>query len=192
MKLKKLFFLALMCTAFISNAQTQFETDGVIVPRTIEVNGGKKIQLNGFGTRSKAWVDVYVQALYLTALSQDPHVIMDSETDMAIRIEIISKMVTARKLTNAMEKGFEKSCGEKLNAMMPKINQFKSLLSEEIVKGDVYVLSYNPKEEAITVTKNEKLKGKVEGKDFKKALFGIWLSDEPADEDLKNELLGKH
>ncbi|OWP84461.1 chalcone isomerase [Flavobacterium davisii] len=192
MKLKKLFFLALMCTAFISNEQTQFETDGVIVPRTIEVNGGKKIQLNGFGTRSKAWVDVYVQALYLTALSQDPHVIMDSETDMAIRIEIISKMVTARKLTNAIEKGFEKSCGEKLNAMMPKINQFKSLLSEEIVKGDVYVLSYNPKEEAITVTKNEKLKGKVEGKDFKKALFGIWLSDEPADEDLKNELLGKH
>ncbi|AND65235.1 chalcone isomerase [Flavobacterium covae] len=192
MKLKKLFLTAFMFVTFWSNAQTQFETEGVIVPRNIEVNGGKKIQLNGFGTRSKAWVDVYVQALYLTALSQDPQVIMDSETDMAIRIEIISKMVTARKLTSAMEKGFEKSCGEKLNAMMPKINQFKSLLSEEIVKGDVYVLSYNPKEEAISVTKNDKLKGKVEGKDFKKALFGIWLSNEPADEDLKNELLGKH
>ncbi|GEM58299.1 chalcone isomerase [Flavobacterium columnare NBRC 100251 = ATCC 23463] len=181
-----------MLTTFLSNAQTQFETDGVIVPRTIEVNGGKKIQLNGFGTRSKAWVDVYVQALYLTALSQDSQIIMDSETDMAIRIEIISKMVTSRKLTNAMEKGFEKSCGERLNVMMPKINQFKALLSDEIVKGDVYILSYNPKDETISVTKNDKLKGKVEGKDFKKALFGIWLSQEPADEDLKNELLGRH
>ncbi|ANO48675.1 chalcone isomerase family protein [Flavobacterium columnare] len=192
MKLKKLFFTTLMLTTFLSNAQTQFETDGVIVPRTIEVNGGKKIQLNGFGTRSKAWVDVYVQALYLTALSQDSQIIMDSETDMAIRIEIISKMVTSRKLTNAMEKGFEKSCGERLNVMMPKINQFKALLSDEIVKGDVYILSYNPKDETISVTKNDKLKGKVEGKDFKKALFGIWLSQEPADEDLKNELLGRH
>ncbi|WP_041253211.1 chalcone isomerase family protein [Flavobacterium columnare] len=192
MKLKKLFFTTLMLTTFLSNAQTQFETDGVIVPRTIEVNGGKKIQLNGFGTRSKAWVDVYVQALYLTALSQDSQIIMDSETDMAIRIEIISKMVTSRKLTNAMEKGFEKSCGERLNVMMSKINQFKALLSDEIVKGDVYILSYNPKDETISVTKNDKLKGKVEGKDFKKALFGIWLSQEPADEDLKNELLGRH
>ncbi|WP_428225374.1 chalcone isomerase family protein [Flavobacterium sp.] len=190
MKLKTLSIVMLLSTVF-AFGQTQFETDGVIVPRTIQVNGAKKIQLNGFGTRTKAWVDVYVQALYLTVLSQDPEFIMESETDMAIRIEVLSKLVTSRKLTNAMEKGFEKSCGDNLSAMMPKIIQFKALLADEIVKGDVYILSYNPNESAVFVYKNDKLKGKIEGKDFKKALFGIWLSDKPADEDLKMDLLGK-
>ena len=191
MNFRKLFIVVLTMVFFSSHAQTQFETEGVIVPRTIQVNNGKTIELNGFGTRSKAWVDVYVQALYLTVLSQDPTFIMEGETDMAIRIEVLSKLVTSRKLTNAMEKGFEKSCGDNLNAMMPKINQFKSMLTDEIVKGDVFVLSYNPNENSVFVYKNEKLKGKIEGKDFKKALFGIWLSDKPADEDLKEELLGK-
>lgn len=189
MKVKTLTIVMLLCSVF-SFGQTQFETEGVIVPRTIDVNGGKKIQLNGFGTRSKAWVDVYVQALYLTTLSQDPNFIMESETDMAIRIEIISKLVTSKKLTNAMEKGFEKSCGDKLSVMRPKIEQLKSFLSDIIVKGDVFVLSYNPKDNNVYVYKNELLKGKIEGKDFKLALFGIWLSDKPADEDLKKELLG--
>ena len=36
----------------------------------------------------------------------------------------------------------------------------------------------------------EKKKGVIEGYDFKKALFGIWLGDNPADEGLKEGLLG--
>ena len=31
----------------------------------------------------------------------------------------------------------------------------------------------------------------VKGKDFKKALFGIWLCDKPADKNLKAGMLGK-
>jgi hypothetical protein len=31
----------------------------------------------------------------------------------------------------------------------------------------------------------------IPGLDFKKALFGIWLCDNPADKDLKLKLLGK-
>lgn len=190
--MKKLFFtLILIVSNFLQiNAQTQFEVDGVVVPRTIDVNSGKKVQLNGFGTRSKAWVDVYVQALYLTTLSQDAKFILDNETDMAIRIEIVSKLVTTNKFKRAFESGFEKSCGDKIKELESKINTFKTFFDDEIVKGDVFVLSYSPLDNSIYVTKNEKLKGKIEGIDFKLALFGIWLSENPVDKDLKKELLG--
>lgn len=172
------------------SAQTQLEVNGVTVPRKIEFQN-KSLQLNGAGGRSKMWLEVYVQALYLSQLSQDPQFIIDSDTEMAIRIEITSSMVSSNKLTKAMNTGFEKSAGSNLEELRPRIEQFKKLLSDPITEKDVFVLGYNPLDQTLNVYKNEVLKGKVPGFDFKKALFGIWLSDKPVDETLKKNLLGK-
>lgn len=171
------------------SAQTQLEVNGVTVPRKIEVQN-KTMQLNGAGGRSKMWLEVYVQALYLSQLSQDPKFIIDSDTEMAIRIEITSSMVSSNKLTKAMNSGFEKSAGSNLEELRPRIEQFKTLLSDPITEKDVFVLWYNPFDQTVNVIKNEVVKGKVPGFDFKKALFGIWLSDKPVDENLKKHLLG--
>jgi hypothetical protein len=171
------------------SAQTQLEVNGVTVPRKIEVQN-KTMQLNGAGGRSKMWLEVYVQALYLSQLSQDPKFIIDSDTEMAIRIEITSSMVSSNKLTKAMNAGFEKSAGSNLEELRPRIEQFKTLLSDPITEKDVFILWYNPFDQTVNVIKNEVVKGKVPGFDFKKALFGIWLSDKPVDETLKKHLLG--
>ncbi|MFW0737422.1 MULTISPECIES: chalcone isomerase family protein [unclassified Flavobacterium] len=171
------------------SAQTQLDVNGVTVPRKIEFQG-KTLQLNGAGGRSKMWLEVYVQALYLSQLSQDPQFIIDSDTEMAIRIEITSSMVSSGKLTKAMNAGFEKSAGSNLAELRPRIEQFKTYLSDMITEKDVFVLAYNPLDQTINVYKNENLKGKISGFDFKKALFGIWLSDKPVDETLKKHLLG--
>ena len=171
------------------SAQTQLEVNGVTVPRKIEFQS-KSLQLNGAGGRSKMWLEVYVQALYLSQLSQDPQFIIDSDTVMAIRIEITSSMVSSNKLTKAMNTGFEKSAGSNLEQLRPRIEQFKTYLSDAITEKDVFILFYNPLDQTINVYKNEVLKGKIQGFDFKKALFGIWLSDKPVDETLKKHLLG--
>ena len=171
------------------SAQTQLDVNGVTVPRKIEFQG-KTLQLNGAGGRSKMWLEVYVQALYLSQLSQDPQFIIDSDTEMAIRIEITSSMVSSSKLTKAMNAGFEKSAASNLNQLRPRIEEFKTFLSNMITEKDVFVLAYNPLDQTINVYKNEVLKGKIPGFDFKKALFGIWLSDKPVDETLKKHLLG--
>jgi hypothetical protein len=171
-------------------AQKSFDIDGVTVPRTIQFQS-KTLSLNGAGGRSKMWLEVYVQALYLSQLSQDPKFIIDSDTEMAIRIEITSSMVSSNKLTKAMNNGFEKSAGDNLQTLRPRIEEFKSFLSDEITQKDVFKLIYSPIDSSVWVYKNDILKGKVQGLDFKKALFGIWLSDKPADEKLKNQLLGK-
>lgn len=172
------------------SAQTQIDVNGVTVPRKIEFQG-KPLQLNGAGGRSKMWLEVYVQALYLSQLTQDPQFIIDSDTEMAVRIEITSSMVSSNKLTKAMNTGFEKSAGANLEQLRPRIEQLKSFLSDAITEKDVFILAYNPLDQNVYVSKNEVLKGKIPGFDFKKALFGIWLSDKPVDETLKKHLLGQ-
>lgn len=189
---KMLLVITLVITALFSaeaNAQKQIVFEGVTIPRTIKFQD-KTLQLNGAGSRSKMWVEVYIQALYLSQLSQNPKEIINDNLEMAIRIEITSALVSSGKLTRAMNAGFEKSTGDNLEALRPKIELLKKYLSEEITRGDVFELTYNPNDKSVWVTKNHELKGKIEGFDFKKALFGIWLSDNPADEELKNSLLG--
>lgn len=190
--MKKILLLLtlLISLQFSVSAQTHIDVNGVTVPRKIEFQN-KTLQLNGAGGRSKMWLEVYVQALYLSQLSQDPQFIIDSDTEMAIRIEITSSMVSANKLTKAMNVGFEKSAGDNLEQLRPRIEQLKTLLSDKITEKDVFILAYNPIDQTINVIKNEALKGKITGFDFKKALFGIWLSDKPVDETLKKNLLGQ-
>jgi len=180
--------LSLQCMTV--SAQTHIEVNGVTVPRKIDFQG-KSLQLNGAGGRSKMWLEVYVQALYLSQLTQDPQFIIDSDTEMAVRIEITSSMVSSNKLTKAMNTGFEKSAGDNLEKLRPRIEQLKNYLSDAITEKDVFVLAYNPLDQNVYVSKNEVLKGKIPGFDFKKALFGIWLSDKPVDETLKKHLLGQ-
>jgi len=56
--------------------------------------------------------------------------------------------------------------------------------------GDECEISYTPNE-GIRVSKNGKdLNILISGLDFKRALWGDWLSDNPADEDLKKGMLG--
>ncbi|SFA84179.1 Chalcone isomerase-like [Flavobacterium swingsii] len=187
------FTLFLFIQSNVATAQNQFETEGVIVPRNIEFQG-KTLQLNGFGTRSKMWVDVYVQALYLTTLSQEAQYILDSDTEMGIRIQILSNLVSSKKLTKSLNSGMEKSVGkENMKQFESQIILLESLMStEETRKDDAFNLIYNPIDASIWLYKNNKLQGKIPGFEFKKAFFGIWLSNNPVDEDLKNDLLGKY
>lgn len=187
--------LILLCVTFFqfqsSNAQSQFELEGVVVPRTLDINGSS-LKLSGFGVRSKMWVDVYVQALYLTIITQEAKEIIDGNTEMAIRIQITSNMVSSNKFSKSVNNGLEKSAGKDLESLRPKIDLLISMLKDEIVKDDVFNMVYNPKDSSMWIYKNDKLKGKVQGMDFKKAFFGIWLSEKPVDQELKNNLLGKY
>jgi Chalcone isomerase-like len=194
MKKKSLFVIVLLIVNFMSMfAQNQYQTKGVVVPRYIDYQD-RKLELNGFGTRSKLWIDVYVQALYLTILSQDPKEIMEGKSVMAIRIQIISSLVTSKKLSKAFKKGLIKSVGEEnISKIQPQADLLNKFITDGETKDkDFFNLIYAPSEESILVFKNDKLVGKIPGFDFKKALFGIWLSDNPVDKDLKNQLLGKN
>ena len=135
------------------------------------------------------FLDLYVGALYLENKTKDANKIINANESMAITLDIVSGLITSEKMISAINEGFEKSTGGKTAPLKDKIQQFKDSFKEEIVKGDRFVIAYT-KSGGSTVSKNGKLVKTIDGFDFKKALFGIWLCNEPADEDLKEGMLG--
>jgi hypothetical protein len=157
------------------------------LPGTLQV-GDAKLVLNGSGARTKYLMKMYVAGLYLTQPSAKPAAIIADQAPMAIRLEITSGLVTQEKLVESLNEGFDKATSGKPEPICKEIDQFRRCFAQEIAKGDVFDLVYLP-EYGVTVLKNGKRQGVVPGLAFKKALFGIWLSDDPVDKDLKSAML---
>jgi hypothetical protein len=94
-------------------------------------------------------------------------------------------------MIDAVNEGFEKATNKNTAPIKSDIESFITAFKEEIKVGDVYDINYSP-EKGVSVLKNNKLVKTVGGNlAFKKALFGIWLGEDPADDDLKDGMLGK-
>ena len=161
---------------------------GISIPSNKQVHG-KSLLLNGVGTREKYWMDMYVGALYLPKKSTDAQYIIQSNEIMMIELTIVSSLITSNKMSDAVDEGFENSTNGNTGTLQQRIQQFKSSFKEEIKKGDVYTMAYDP-EKGTVVYKNGKLATTIPGLDFKRGLFGIWLCNKPADNTLKKALLG--
>jgi hypothetical protein len=146
--------------------------------------------LNGSGARTKYLMQMYVAGLYLAEPSHDAAAIIAANNAMAIRLEITSGFISQEKLVESLNEGFQNSTGGDSSNIRKEIEQFRKCFAAPIAKGDVFNLVFFPSR-GVTVIKNGKPQGVVQGLAFKQALFGIWLSNKPADEDLKVALLNK-
>ncbi len=161
---------------------------GVDLPEKINV-AKQELQLNGVGTRQKYFMDLYTAGLYLVQPNRQAKAILEAEELMAMRIVITSKMVSQQKLVASLQEGFKNSTGGKLQPIRKQIDQFRQCFAEEIASGDTFDLVYVPNH-GLIVLKNGRQKGTIAGSPFKRALFGVWLGERPADADLKVALLG--
>lgn len=182
--------MLLLFTVFsvaISTGQTK--VGDAVLPNT-ETFHETTLSLNGAGIREKLWIDLYAAGLYLNEKSNDARAIVSGEKPMAIKLHIVSKLISSEKLINAVKEGFQKSTNGNTAPIQPQIDTMLGYFKDEITKDDVFDLVYIPNK-GVVAYKNGKERGTVKGKEFKEALFGIWLSGNPADEGLKNDLLGK-
>lgn len=186
--MKKAFFL-LFTLALIASAPAQTKAGGATIPNTVSFEGEKLI-LNGVGVREKFWMDMYAGALYLEEKSSNTNAIMAADEPMAIKIHIVSKLISSDKMIDAVNEGFENSTNGNTAPLAAEINKFKGFFSDEISKNDVFDIVYLPSK-GVVAYKNGKEQGTIEGLGFKKALFGIWLSNKPADKALMEGMLGK-
>lgn len=93
-------------------------------------------------------------------------------------------------MSEAVREGFEKSLKGNIAPLKSKIDAFIEVFSKDKIKeGDVFLLDYIPGV-GVKSFKNGKLLATTEGEDFKRALFGIWLSANPVDAGLKTAILG--
>ena len=186
---RKHFFLLTLILIIMSPAINAKEIGGINMPESLE-SGQAKLMLNGAGVREKFFMDLYVGGLYLKEKSQDAKAIIEADKPMAIRLHIISSMITSKKMEKATREGFENATGGNTEAIKVQIEEFISVFKEEIKEGDIYDLIYVPGK-GVEVSKNNKSRSIIKDFPFKKAMFGIWLSDKPAQKNLKKAMLGE-
>lgn len=185
--LKKILLLssALLIITSTGNAKP---VAGIDMPDNIAA-GKDKLVLNGAGTRTKFFIKAYVGGLYLKQQSSDANAIMNADEPVAIRLHIISKMITPQKMTDAINEGFQNSTKGNIAPYKAQIDEFLTVF-KEVKINDIFDIIYTPGD-GTKIYKNNKLLVTSKGLAFKKVLYGIWLCDKPADKSLKAAMLGK-
>jgi hypothetical protein len=194
--MKKIYLFIFAFLTINASAQSYVEIDGIKIEKVIKVEDGTgktKLKLNGYGIRDKMWINLYVQALYVTKTTSDAEKILDSKSSIATRLHVTSSLVSKEKLIKAIEEGVEKSYQGDIESIRPRLNTLMSFFNKsEVLEKNGYVdFIYSEDTETLYTSINDVVIGEIKGADFRRVLFGIWLEEKPVDRTLKRRLLGK-
>lgn len=185
--------LRIAMTIFICLAITPFSqakmVNDVDIADSIQVID-QSLALNGTGIRSKFFLNLYVGALYLNQKSSDAEALIAADEAMTIRLYITSSLIDGEKMSEATLDGFVKSTGGNLAPIQSEVELLIGAFRDAVADNDVFDLQYVPGH-GVSVIRNGEVKVVVPGLSFKKALFGIWLSEDPVQDDLKEGMLGE-
>ena len=162
---------------------------GVKLPDRVDV-AGKSLILNGMGIREATFlnVKVYVAGLYLETRMGDAKRVLDSVAAKRLVLYFVRE-VTRDQVVDAWNEGFEKNAGKNLAALQARIRRLDAWMVG-FRAHDTLSFTYVPGA-GVTVAVNATTKGTIEGDDFARGLFAIWLGPEPPNASLKAGLLGK-
>jgi Leu/Phe-tRNA-protein transferase len=186
--MKKMLLVLTLLIIFPVSFALGIEIGGVQLPDSLTVNN-TKLQLNGAGLRTKVVIKVYAGGLYLLQKETDPTKIITADEPMVIRMHFIHSKVSKESLINAWNEGFANATNGNIAAIEKEIKEFNGYFQEDAKKGDIYDVIYLPGQ-GVSVEIKGKQKGPIPGLEFKKAVFGIWLGEKPADAKLKKGILG--
>jgi hypothetical protein len=189
--MRALFVLA--CIAW-SVCATAAEVSGIKLDDKIRIApNAPELVLNGAGTRTRFFVNVYVGGLYLTEKKNSPGDAISLAGPKRVSMTMLRDL-TAQQLSEALHDGF------KVNNAAADLDRYKAQLDElsEIMnsigqakKGDSIALDYLP-DSGTRIVVNGAQKGKpLAGEGFYRGLLRIWLGDRPVDGDLKRAMLGQ-
>ncbi len=183
-------WLTAFFVALLAGTAAQAESiRGVNMPSSINVDG-QTLVLNGAGTREKYFLHLYVGGLYLTKKSSNGQAIASADEPMAIRMGIISSMITGERMADATKEGFDSTAGHHVGSIKPQIDQLLDAFRKGINKGDMYELAYIPGK-GTEIRKNGNLDVTIPGLAFKQYLFAIWIGDDSTvNSSLKQAMLG--
>jgi hypothetical protein len=155
--------------------------------------GAAELRLNGAGLRSRLFFKVYAVGLYLPEKKGAAEAVLALKGPK--RLHIVTLMeVPAEEFARALVRGVEKNHGEaELAPLKARLEEFEAaiLAQKTAAKGAMVALDWLP-EGGTRVTFNGKPIGRdMPGEDFYAALLRIWLGARPAQDDLKEALLGK-
>lgn len=196
--------ILLMTLILTSTSCWALEIGGVTLEDKLTV-GDTELILNGAGLRKKFGMKIYAAGLYLKAKSSDGQAVMDADEPMALSMRW-RMAVPVQKIDETFYESFAQSIG------IPKASSYGPQtdfgpLSKDVVtfmqcvdkrpttKEDTWSYHYVPgKGTEVSIhdgTKSE-IMAVIPGLAFKKALFNIWIGeDPPVGKSLRKELLGQ-
>ncbi|MFQ6370276.1 chalcone isomerase family protein [Shewanella sp. YIC-542] len=186
MNMKHFIWLALFLL-FSGNAAAK-EVAGVDVPDQLTLSQ-PPLQLNGAGVRSKFFMDLYVGALYLPRPASTTAKVLQQDVAV-VSLHILSGLITAEKMRSTIEEGFEDATDGHTQEIAADIQHFIGLFDAEIQVGDTFLLVAD-KQQGVTAYKNGVASAPIKGEAFRAALLNIWLGQHPAQNSLKQQLLGQ-
>ena len=181
--------LLLMCSL---PALAALEVAGVKFDDKAKVGAGDTV-INGAGMRKRAFFKVYAIGLYLPQKVTAAAEALNAKG--AKRIAIVTlRDLTAEQFVDALIEALKNNHDEAtMKTLQPKVDQFRTtmLTIGNAPEKSVVNLDWLP-ETGTRLTFNGAQKGAdIAGEDFYRALLRIWLGDKPAQDDLKEHLLGK-
>ena len=163
---------------------------GVTMPDTATV-GDKSLVLNGMGLREATWldIDVYVAGLYVEKPSSDPATLIAADGPKLLVLKFV-RHVDRDDIVKAWSEGFKNNATVPLAQIQPLIDRLNTWMPR-FANGDTLSFSYVP-DKGVEVAINGVRKGAIQGAEFARSLFSIWLGPKPPTGALKRGLLGNH
>lgn len=145
------------------------------------------IPLLGAGLLEFWRMDVYTAGFYSGMPAGEPH------TNLAKYPMLLSlhyhRYLKNKWIVEAAEKSLKKNSQVTYSNIEAQVNQIGKAYVD-VDHGDVYELSYFP-QKGTTLLLNGKELVTIPGEEFAGAYFGIWLSESPINQKLKEHLLGQ-
>jgi len=185
------FFLPLLLAFSFSTTISARQLDDVSLPDSVTIDGTSvPLQLNGMGYRTKFIFKIYVGALYTESRVDSRDAVQALKGPKRIVMHMVYDEVSSEKMADAWKEGFEENnSDDQLKKLETRLQTFITYFPD-LKEGDVVLLDYVPAS-GTRVTINGGVKGTIEGADFYAALLDVWLGEEPADDDLKDAMLGQ-
>jgi hypothetical protein len=182
---------AALAMPFSGQAQTT-EVAGVKFANTLQV-GNTKLQLNGAGIRYKVVFKVYAAALYLTDKATTPEAVLAAPGPRHLQI-VMLREIDANELGKLFTKGMEQNAPrEEFSKSIAGIMRMSDIFSsrKKLVAGDSFAVEWVPGTGTVILVNGKPEGQPIKEPEFYSALMKIWFGKSPADQQLKDALLGK-
>lgn len=164
---------------------------GVDIPPQVEV-GGKTLTLNGAGTRYVFLFKVYTAALYLPQKSAQPQAIYTMAGPKELKLTML-RDVSGKELGDKLNEGIKNNLSpQEFSAFIPSLVQLGGLFAQknQIKTGETVTIQDIPGKGSTIAIDGVASGGTFTEPQFFNSMLKIWLGKDPAEDRLKQALLG--
>jgi hypothetical protein len=155
--------------------------------------GSSRLLLNGAGVRYKAIFKVYAAGLYLPARASTPEAVQATTGPRRLHV-VMLRDIDANELGKLFTQGMEKNTtreefGRSINGTLRLAELFSR--RKRLMPGDTFDVDWLPGSGTGISINGHSETEPVKEPEFFHALLSIWLGKAPADDALKDALLGR-